>query len=122
MSLQKGRSPGYGSAHSFRTTTFRYRSGAERLGRVIEHMEAEEEKEKLIVELQKALAEIKTLSGFLPICAHCKKIRDDKGYWQQIETYIAKHSDTQFSHGICQECAIKFYPDIIDEDGKVKKG
>ena len=93
------------------------------IGRDIsERKQAEEDREKLIGELQKALDEIKTLSGFLPICSHCKKIRDDEGYWQQIETYISKHSDTQFSHGICKECAVKFYPDIIDEDGNVKKG
>ncbi len=62
--------------------------------------------------LEKALAEVKTLSGLLPICSHCKKIRDDKGYWNQIESYIHEHSDVKFSHGICQECAKKHYPDM----------
>ncbi|MCA1792683.1 MAG: hypothetical protein LC660_02225 [Desulfobacteraceae bacterium] len=68
--------------------------------------------------LKKALLKIKTLSGLLPICSHCKKIRDDKGYWTQIESYIHEHSDAVFSHGICQECAKKYYPDldIYDED------
>ena len=77
----------------------------------------EEEREKLIHELQNALAEIKTLSGLLPICSHCKKICDDKGCWNQIESYIHKHSDTEFSHGICPECAKKYYPDynLYDE-------
>jgi PAS domain-containing protein len=73
------------------------------------------EKEKLIAELQQALADVKTLSGMLPICANCKKIRDDKGYWNQIESYISKHSDTVFSHSICPECARKLYPELLDE-------
>lgn len=74
--------------------------------------QTEEQRDKLIAELQKTMSEVKILQGFLPICSHCKKIRDDKGYWTQIETYIQKHSDTQFSHGICKECAKKYYPDI----------
>jgi len=72
----------------------------------------EKEREKLIDELQNALSEIKTLSGLLPICSHCKKIRDDKGYWNQIEGYIQEHSEAKFSHSICQECAKKYYPDF----------
>jgi PAS domain S-box-containing protein len=60
--------------------------------------------------LMKALKEIKTLSGLLPICATCKNIRDDKGYWNQMEKYIQQHSDAQFSHGICPDCANKMYP------------
>ena len=70
---------------------------------------SEEERERLIHELQEALANIKTLSGMLPICASCKKIRDDKGFWNQIETYIRAHSDARFTHGICPECADKLY-------------
>lgn len=62
--------------------------------------------------LQKALDEIKILRGILPICSHCKKIRDDKGFWKPIESYISDHSEAEFSHGICQECAEKFYPDM----------
>ena len=62
--------------------------------------------------LSKALKEIKTLSGLLPICASCKNIRDDKGYWTQIEGYIQEHSDAQFSHAICPACAKKLYPDL----------
>lgn len=54
--------------------------------------------------------EVRTLSGLLPICSSCKKIRDDKGYWEHIETYIRKHSETEFTHGICPECAVKIYP------------
>ncbi|EIM65378.1 HAMP domain-containing protein [Desulfobacter postgatei] len=70
---------------------------------------AEAEKEKLISELQKALKEVKTLSGLLPICAQCKKIRDDKGYWNTLEAYIEQHSDASFSHGMCSECSDKLY-------------
>jgi PAS domain S-box-containing protein len=73
---------------------------------------AEQEREKMISDLQKALRDVKQLSGLLPICSHCKKVRDDKGYWNQIEAYIAKHSGTAFSHGICPECAKKYYPDM----------
>ena len=62
--------------------------------------------------LGKALAEVKILSGLLPICSHCKKIRDDKGYWGQIESYIHEHSDAEFSHSICPECAEKYYPEM----------
>lgn len=72
----------------------------------------EREKESLIEKLQKALSEVKTLRGFLPICASCKKIRDDKGYWNQIETYIREHSEAEFSHGLCPECARRLYPDL----------
>jgi PAS domain S-box-containing protein len=62
-------------------------------------------------DLQKAIAEIKTLRGILPICSICKQIRDDKGYWKQIETYIREHSEADISHGICPACARKHYPD-----------
>jgi PAS domain S-box-containing protein len=74
--------------------------------------QSEAEREKLIKELEKALSEVKALSGLLPICSSCKKIRDDMGYWNQIESYIHKHSEAQFSHSICPECAKKLYPDI----------
>jgi len=73
---------------------------------------AEQEKERLIRELKKALEDIKQLSGLLPICSNCKKIRDDKGYWNQIEGYIRDHSEAEFSHGICPECAKELYPDL----------
>ena len=73
---------------------------------------AEEDRERLITELQEALAEVKALSGLLPICSNCKKIRDDKGYWSQIESYIGKHSEAEFSHGICPDCAKKLYPEF----------
>jgi transcriptional regulator with GAF, ATPase, and Fis domain len=82
-----------------------------------ERIRAEKEREKVIIDLKNALAEVKKLSGLLPICMHCKKIRDDKGYWNNIENYIHEHSDTEFSHGVCQDCAKKYYPnfDLYDE-------
>lgn len=73
---------------------------------------AEEGRKELIIELQKALSEVKQLSGLLPICSNCKKIRDDKGYWNQIESYIQDHSEAEFSHSICKECATSLYPDL----------
>ncbi len=79
------------------------------------------ERQKLIVKLQDALEEIKTLQGFLPICAHCKDIRDDEGYWHQIEDYIHTHSEAEFSHSICPECAEKFYSQWIDPQEMKKK-
>jgi HAMP domain-containing protein len=77
----------------------------------------EKEREQLIAQLKEALSKIKTLSGFLPICAHCKKIRDDKGYWNEIESYIHDHSDAEFSHGMCPECSDQLYG---DEDWYIK--
>ena len=81
----------------------------------------EEERERLICRLQEAIASIKTLQGMLPICASCKKIRDDKGYWTQIEEYIRDHSGTEFSHGICPECMKKLYGDIMERDSDPSK-
>ncbi len=77
--------------------------------------EAEKEKEVLISELQEALSKIKTLDGLLPICAWCKKIHDDKGYWKKVETYVEEHSDALFTHGICPECLKKVSPDTYEE-------
>lgn len=79
-------------------------------GSAIERKHAEEERSRLIAELQESLAKVRTLSGLLPICANCKKIRDDKGYWNQIETYIKDRSQAEFTHGICPECAQRLYP------------
>ncbi len=80
------------------------------------------ELEKKNTELQEALANIKTLSAMLPICAYCKKIRDDKGYWSQVEEYIRKHTSTVFSHGICPDCAKKEYEKMgITPPSKTRK-
>ncbi len=70
------------------------------------------------LELQDALAKVKVLSGFLPICASCKKIRDDDGYWNQIEEYIQTRSEAEFSHSICPECAEKLYPELFNKNKK----
>ncbi len=78
------------------------------------------ERDKLLAELQAALDKVKLLSGFLPICASCKRIRDDQGYWQQIESYIRDHSEAEFSHGICPDCARKLYPEIFGPGGQIK--
>jgi PAS domain S-box-containing protein len=75
----------------------------------------EMEREALIDELQNALRDIKTLRGLLPICAHCKKIRDDDGYWYQVEEFIHEHSDADFSHGICPDCAKTMYPEYFPD-------
>ncbi len=81
---------------------------------ITERKRVEEEREKLIQELQEAISNVKTLSGLLPICASCKKIRDDKGYWTQIEAYIKNHSEADFSHSICPECAKRLYPEFFE--------
>lgn len=88
---------------------------------ITERKKAEEAREKLISELQRALSEVKTLSGMLPICASCKKIRNDKGYWEQIESYIGEHSEAEFSHGICPDCIKKLYPEYTktEDDGQL---
>ena len=78
---------------------------------VTELKRAQEERERLISKLQEALANVKTLSGLVPVCAYCKKVREDDGYWNQIEAYISKHSEAQFSHGICPACAEKHFPE-----------
>jgi hypothetical protein len=74
---------------------------------VSKEMQVEEERERLVIELQDALSKVKTLSGLLPICSSCKKVRDDKGYWKEVEEYIRDHSEADFSHGICPECVEK---------------
>ena len=80
--------------------------------RIREKEAAEQERNRYVEELQEALKEVKQLSGMLPICASCKKIRDDKGYWNQIESYIGAHSEAKFSHGICPDCVKKLYPEL----------
>lgn len=74
--------------------------------------QAETDKDAVITQLHQALDEVKTLRGIVPICAACKKIRDDKGFWHQVEVYVAAHSDAMFTHGICHECAERLYPGI----------
>jgi len=79
----------------------------------IKEKAVEQERERLILDLQDALAKVKTLSGLLPVCSACKKIRDDRGYWNQMEAFIRDHSDADFTHSICPECAKKLYGKIL---------
>jgi len=88
---------------------------------ITEVKEAEEQREKLIDELQSALVQVKLLSGLLPICSSCKKIRDDKGYWNQIEGYIRDHSEAEFTHSICPECAKRLYPEFYEKMCEAEK-
>ena len=83
---------------------------------ISDRKQIEKERDQLILSLQESLAKVKTLGGLLPICASCKKIRDDKGYWNQIETYIQEHSEAAFSHGICPQCVEKLYPGLSEKD------
>ena len=81
----------------------------------IDRKRYEREREKLVGELTKALNEVKKLSGLLPICANCKRIRDDQGYWNEVEKYIAEHADVDFTHSICPDCMKKLYPDLYEK-------
>ena len=100
-----------------------------RIEDVTDRVRREKEMQATIDELNQALKQVKTLSGMIPICANCKKIRDDQGYWNQVEAYLSDHSDVQFSHSICPECAKKLYPEYYEvmypneksEEGRVKK-
>lgn len=76
----------------------------------------EAEKEALIAGLKKAVEQVRTLEGFIPICASCKKVRDDSGYWNQVETYIQNHSNAIFSHCMCPDCCNKLYPELFKKD------
>jgi PAS domain S-box-containing protein len=87
------------------------------LRNITRRRQAEQEKERLIRELQQALADVKILHGLLPICASCKKIRDDQGYWQNLEGYISEHSEAEFSHGLCPDCLRRLYPDLVSGQG-----
>jgi CheY-like chemotaxis protein len=79
---------------------------------IVERKKSEAAREMLIKSLEEALANVKALSGLIPICAGCKQIRDDQGYWSQVETYISQHSEARFTHGLCPNCAGKYFPDI----------
>ena len=85
---------------------------------ITERILAEEERERLIQELHDALAEVKTLRGILPICMYCRQVRDDYGAWESLEVYVQEHTDTNFSHGMCEACAKKMYPEIF---GRLQK-
>jgi len=111
------RFPGDPARHlDLRVTTIAEREGGV-AGRLVvirditARREVELERERLIGELQKALADIRTLRGLLPICAGCKKIRDDKGYWRGLEQYLSEHAEVQFSHGLCPDCLRTYDPE-----------
>jgi PAS domain S-box-containing protein len=112
-----------GSKEYFIVTARPFRDAAGNLTGIVESFQditrrrnLEDERARLIDELKDALANVRQLSGFLPICASCKKIRDDRGYWNQIEAYIRDHSEAEFSHGICPECAARLYPGMNPEE------
>lgn len=82
---------------------------------VSERRKAEQERDRLIMELQQALGKLKKLSGLLPICSNCKRIRNDAGYWQRIEAFISEHSEAEFSHSLCPQCQRELYPELYQE-------
>jgi len=106
---------------TFGLTIFSFRRWREEIRKHSELKRLMLEKEKMIVELHEANEKIKILKGFLPICSHCKKIRNDEGYWQQLEKYISEHSEAQFSHGICPICAKEHYSELLSEQEKSRQ-
>jgi PAS domain S-box-containing protein len=80
---------------------------------ITERRRSEAERERLIRDLRQAVAQIRTLHGLIPICASCKKIRDDRGYWHQVEVYLRDHAGADFSHGLCPDCAVRLYPEVL---------
>jgi PAS domain-containing protein len=107
------------SARPFRDAGGNLLGIVESFQNISDRIKAENAKAELIDDLQEALDKVNLLGGLLPICASCKKIRDDKGYWNQIETYIRDHSEAEFSHGICPDCAKKLYPEFYDRVDKI---
>lgn len=89
--------------------------------RALEKLQAKEDQERLILELKSALSKVKQLEGIIPICSYCKRIRDDKKSWQQLEGYITEHSEALFSHGICPECATRVNRENLLEIERLKK-
>jgi PAS domain S-box-containing protein len=104
------------------TTRATFRGSLIVLHDISQRKQMAEEREQLITSLQNALSEVKKLSGLLPICANCKKIRDDQGYWQDVAVYIRDHSEAEFSHGICPDCYVELYPELAQKrKGKEKE-
>jgi len=85
---------------------------------ITEQVRVTQEREELIHQLQEALSQVKTLTGLLPICSSCKRVRDDHGYWHQVESYVRDHSKAEFSHSICPDCATRLYPDLYPPEQK----
>lgn len=91
---------------------------AELLARANTHIElkrARDKERELIVQLKEALTRVKQLSGMIPICSRCKKIRDDEGFWQRVEEYLEAHSEAQLTHSLCPDCVIKLFPEMSEE-------
>lgn len=105
-----------GGARLSRERELLKRSNRKLHSEVLERQKAEEKISKRNGELNAALSKVKLLTGFLPICSCCKKIRDDKGYWNQVESYIKEHSEAEFSHSICPECSQRLYPELFHKD------
>ncbi len=87
---------------------------------ILGRKQSEKEREKLILELQESLKNVKSLKGLIPICANCKKIRNDEGYYEQLEKYLSEHTDAEFSHGICSDCARELYPELQEMKDNLK--
>jgi PAS domain S-box-containing protein len=85
---------------------------------ITDSKELENEREALITQLKEALEHVQTLKGLIPICSHCKKMRDDQGYWHEVEVYVRDHSSAEFSHGLCEECLARFYPEYFPKPAK----
>ena len=81
---------------------------------IAQRKRAEREREELISQLREALRNVRTLRGLLPICANCKRIRDDQGYWRSVEAYVREHSEAEFTHGLCPDCLAKLYPEYAE--------
>ena len=91
---------------------------------ILERKRVEKEREKLITKLQEALDHVKTLKGLVPICASCKNVRNDDGFWQQVEAYVSEHTEAEFSHSICPDCMKELYPaeyESLKKKGKIDK-
>jgi PleD family two-component response regulator len=97
-------------ASDYLTKPFHWTVLRNRVRYLITQLYAEREQKRLLKELSEALEKVKSLTGLLPICASCKKIRDDDGYWQEVETYMGDHTELQFTHGICPQCRNQLYP------------
>jgi PAS domain S-box-containing protein len=95
----------------------RYRVSARDISQL---KQAEKERQTLITKLEKTIDNVKTLRGFLPICAHCKKIRDDTGKWRSFENYVRDHTEVQFSHSLCPDCTGLLYPDLFEQQSELE--